>query len=300
MATPTSASPALPERRALKILMLHGYTQSGASFHAKTRALEKALDKAFPAIPNTLNARAPAGSLAAYPGGIRLIYPTGPHRLRPSQIPGYVSATTTSQGGPLATGAAADDEDEVDAWAWWRRDDRTGLYTGLDEGMDRIAETICEVGGVDAVMGFSQGGAAAAMVTALLEPGRKEKMAKAGGWRFPASFEDLECAPLKFGVVYSGFFAPHDDYKGLYEGSEGVTKMLHYIGGLDTVVEESRSRGVVDRFGGDVVLHPGGHFVPIGKEWVAALVGFIRQAIEGGGVSKKEEDVSVEDMDLPF
>lgn len=261
--------------------------------------MEKALDKAFPAIPNTPNARPPPGSLAAYPGGIRLIYPTGPHRLRPSQIPGYVSATTTSQGGPLATGAAADDEDEVDAWAWWRRDDRTEVYNGLDEGMDRIAETICEVGGVDAVMGFSQGGAAAAIVAALLEPGRKEKMAKAGGWKFPASFEDLECAPLKFGVVYSGFFAPHDDYKGVYDGAKGTTKTLHYIGGLDTVVEESRSRGLVDRVGGDVVVHPGGHFVPIGKEWVAALVGFIRQAIEGG-VSKKEEDANVEDMDVPF
>ncbi|KFY33236.1 hypothetical protein V494_07797 [Pseudogymnoascus sp. VKM F-4513 (FW-928)] len=301
MATPTGASPALPERRTLKILMLHGYTQSGASFHAKTRALEKALDKAFPAIPSTPNARAPPGSLAAYPGGIRLIYPTGPHRLLPSQIPGYVSATTTSQGGPLATGATADDEDEiVDAWAWWRRDDHTGLYKGLDEGMERIAETICEAGGVDAVMGFSQGGAAAAVVAGLLEKGRKERMEKAGGWQFPTSFEDLECAPLKFGVVYSGFFAPRDDYNGVYGGCERPTKMLHYIGGLDTVVEESRSRGLVDRIGGDVVVHPGGHFVPIGKEWVAALVGFIRQAIEGGGVSKKEEDANVEDMDVPF
>jgi hypothetical protein len=167
--------------------------------------------------------------------------------------------------------------------------------------MERIAETIREAGGVDAVVGFSQGGAAAAIVTALLEPGRKERMAQAGGWKFPASFEDLECSPLKFGVIYSGFFAPHDDYNGLYAGCEGVTKTLHYIGGLDTVVEESRSRGLADRLGGDVVVHPGGHFVPIGKEWVAALVGFIRQAIEGGGeISKKEEDANVEDMDVPF
>ncbi|KFY21985.1 hypothetical protein V493_06933, partial [Pseudogymnoascus sp. VKM F-4281 (FW-2241)] len=61
MTMPTSASPALPQQRALKILMLHGYTQSGASFHAKTRALEKALDKAFPAAPSTPSGRAPPG-----------------------------------------------------------------------------------------------------------------------------------------------------------------------------------------------------------------------------------------------
>jgi hypothetical protein len=166
--------------------------------------------------------------------------------------------------------------------------------------MNRIAEAITEEGGVDGVVGFSQGGAAAGIVAALLEPGRKEKMAKAGGLKFPTSFEDLECAPLKFGVVYSGFYAPHDDYKGVYEAVEAPTKLLHFIGGLDTVVEESRSRGLVDRVGGDVVLHPGGHFVPIGKEWVGALVGFIRQAVEGGVAKQEKDDDNVEDMDMPF
>lgn len=64
---------------------LTGYTQSGTSFHAKTKALEKALSKAFPAVPENdpnpsrQHAR-PPGSLAEFPGGVQLIYPTAPHR----------------------------------------------------------------------------------------------------------------------------------------------------------------------------------------------------------------------------
>ena len=67
--------------RKLRILMLHGYTQSGPLFHAKTKALEKSLAKAFPAAP------AP-GHLATHPGGISLHYPTAPIKLSYADIPG--------------------------------------------------------------------------------------------------------------------------------------------------------------------------------------------------------------------
>jgi hypothetical protein len=74
---------------------------------------------------------------------------------------------------------------------------------------------------------------------------------------------------------------------------------------LDTVVEEERTRGLVERcVGGEerVVVHPGGHFVPVGKEWVGALVGFIRDVVgqEGKEEEKGKEEESVEDMDMPF
>ena len=77
MATSTNNEPA----RKLRILMLHGYTQSGTLFHAKTKALEKSLAKAFPAAP------AP-GHLATHPGGISLHYPTAPIKLSYADIPG--------------------------------------------------------------------------------------------------------------------------------------------------------------------------------------------------------------------
>ena len=68
------------------------------------------------------------------------------------------------------------------------------------------------------VLGFSQGAAAAAMVTSLLEPGRRGVFNAAqphGGMEYPASFvqQDSEHGnglihpPLRFGAAYSGFAA---------------------------------------------------------------------------------------------
>ena len=103
------------------------------------------------------------GSLEEYPGGIQLIYPTAPHRLRPSQIPGYIPKE-----GAVGT------DDEIEAFAWWRREESTGQYYGLEEGLETTADAIREVGGVDGVIGFSQGGCGAAFVASLLEEGRPQ------------------------------------------------------------------------------------------------------------------------------
>ncbi|KAH0602224.1 uncharacterized protein H6S33_009892 [Morchella sextelata] len=87
----------------LKLLFLHGYTQSGPLFHAKTKALEKLLLKSLPA-------------------GTTLTFPTAPHLLKLSDLPGHTPAS--NEGG---------EEQSADNWAWWRRSDATGEYTGLDE-----------------------------------------------------------------------------------------------------------------------------------------------------------------------
>ena len=85
--------------------------------------------------------------------------------------------------------------------------------------------------------------------------------------------------PLKFAVVYSGFFAPPAELAWLYEPRIS-TPTLQFIGSLDTVVDEGRSRGLVDRCDDPVVVvHPGGHYVPVSKEWTMPLVGFIRERV---------------------
>ncbi|KAE8835319.1 hypothetical protein HRS9122_07589 [Pyrenophora teres f. teres] len=68
-----------PPKRPIKILMLHGYTQSGPLFQAKTGALRKTLAKAFPA-------------------GIDLVYPTAPHRLTPADE-SFLAGNGTSKDG---------------------------------------------------------------------------------------------------------------------------------------------------------------------------------------------------------
>ncbi|RDA84840.1 hypothetical protein CP532_2096 [Ophiocordyceps camponoti-leonardi (nom. inval.)] len=249
MSTSTSAA-STTSHRDVKILMLHGYTQSGPLFRAKTRALEKLLVK----------------SLA--PASLRptLIYPTAPNRILLRDIPGYSES------------AEADDEDnQPDAWAWLRKDEASGAYLFLAEGMATIATAIREAQGVDAVCGFSQGGAVTALVAAALEP--KRPVAEDGP--DAAWVADLREAndgkPLRFAVSYSGFFAPNDALKWCYQ-PKIETPTLHYIGSLDTVVDESRSRGLVDRCQDPVVVvHPGGHHVPVAREWVMPLAGFVTQ-----------------------
>jgi len=180
-------------------------------------------------------------------------------------------------------------------------------------------------GPFDGAIGFSQGACLTGLLCSVLERGRvdslKRRQAEASGsagkgqdgwidWS-KADSEGLlvKQPPLKFGVSYSGFAAAGPRYQGFYD-PKIQTPMLHFIGSVDTVVEETRSLKLAgscaDHSGGKadrVVYHPGGHFLPSSqKPYVAALVAFIREIVESQGAASggqgKEE--TVEDMDVPF
>ncbi|KAI1803471.1 serine hydrolase FSH [Daldinia bambusicola] len=267
----SSASKIPNGKTELKILMLHGYTQSGPSFSSKTKALAKLLTKAVSPPPYNLHPT--------------LLFPTAPHRLRPSDIPGYVP--------PEAAAGEAPEEEEPDSWAWFRKDEATGEYRGFEAGMHTIAKAIADAGGVDGVCGFSQGGAVAALVASALELPHRDPppssspsssssdptpSSPAAAWSWvPALRAANNNRPLRFCVVYSGFYAPLDSLAWLY-APPIATPTLHFLGSLDTVVEESRSKGLVERCRDPaVVVHPGGHYVPVAKDWAMALVGWLRQ-----------------------
>lgn len=269
--------------------MLHGYTQSGPLFHAKSRALVKHIQKAFPLHE------------------VSASYPTGPLRLKPSDIPGYEPSSSSPA------------EEDIEAFGWWRRSNTADppLYQGIEDGLAAVAKAMAEEGPFDGVIGFSQGAALAAMVAALLDPGRREAFAKfakdssggAAGITYPESFEKLQHAPLKFAICYSGFRAPGPRYRGFYEDPAIQTPVLHVLGSLDAVVEEARSRALIEACVGEpekeglVVWHPGGHFLPSQRPYLDAAVQFIRAQLEkrdwdGGKGGGDEEDVN--DMDVPF
>ncbi|KAL2754041.1 hypothetical protein ACRALDRAFT_2108827 [Sodiomyces alcalophilus JCM 7366] len=241
-------------KREFKILMLHGYTQSGPLFRSKTRALEKLLAKAFSPLNLTLTC----------------LYPTAPLRLNARDIPGYV---------PPEAGHDAAAADEPDAWAWFRRRDGPAseiTYVGIDNGMRALAASIREAGGVDGVLGFSQGGAMAALVAAALDSPHRLPPPDHADWA-AALREANGGRALRFAAVYSGFFATDPSLAWCFDPPIR-TPTLHFIGSLDTVVEEGRSRALIDRCADPlVVVHPGGHYVPISKEWAMALAGFLKQ-----------------------
>lgn len=276
--------------RRLRILMLHGFTQSGPLFHAKTRALEKNLKKAFPAPTHELE----------------MVYPTGPIRTRPVDLPD--SFTTRD----------ADGAEDAESFAWWLRkgDGEPFRYEGIEKGMEHVAHVIRTQGPFDGVIGFSQGGAAAGMVASLLEPGRRDAFAaaqKKGGMPYPTAFEEdagyveeAVQAPMKFAVSYSGFGATTNNlYLGFYEPLI-KTPTLHFLGSVDTVVEEARSLRLVDaceegrgKDGRRLVYHPGGHFLPSSqREYVAALVAFIKETMGWDQAANHQEDEK--ELDMPF
>ena len=192
------------------------------------------------------------------------------------------------------------------------------VYEGLDKSLDAIAEVIREEGPFDGIIGFSQGAALAAIVAALLEPERRWGVEREGGVQYPKIFDALKTSkagngqesnvlqpPLKFAIVYSGFRAPGPCYAAFYD-PKIKTPILHVLGAVDVVVEEARGRQLVEACeGGEerVVVHPGGHFVPSQRVWIDAVMGFMRECVEGTGkggsqVGKMED--KVEDMELPF
>jgi predicted esterase len=263
----------------LKVLMLHGYTQNGQLFRAKTRVLEKHLKKAYPSVS--------------------LSYPNGPVQLKTTDVPGFDPST-------------ASDPDDTEAYGWWRRSDTSDPpeYTGLENGLDTVAQILESEGPFDGVIGFSQGAALAAMTASLLEGNsRKQSFSEAQAKStfaisFPSAFDSLSHAPLKFCVAYSGFIAPGERYRAFYEMPTIQTPVCHFIGSLDSVVEEKRTQALVDASGGpdktQVVVHPGGHFVPTGKQYLDLLVSFIQRTISPESGSQPKDEERVEDMDVPF
>lgn len=204
------------------------------------------------------------------------MYATAPIRLCAADVPGFEERVSTTNGSPPGQATAYnvpqanDDQEGLDAWGWWRKDHATGQYIEIDRGIDALASILESQGPFDGAIGFSQGAAAAGILASLLEPGRREALARkkrglaeAGveGMDFPTSFlrrdvsrssvaptDSDDCIihpPLSFVVAYSGFVAPHPKYSAFYDPPIG-TPTLHFIGSLDSVVEEHRSLALVD------------------------------------------------------
>lgn len=200
--------------------------------------------------------------------------------------------------------AGAEVRDE--AYGWWKVRDRGELSDGIDQGLDRVAETLWEHGPVDGVIGFSQGAALAAMVASLLEPGRPQAFEKSKeAMPYPQSFAELRHPPLKFAVGFSGLLMEHPRYAGFYEPNI-QTPVLHVMGSMDTIVEESESMALAERCVGGgaglIIRHSGNHAVPTSERDIAAVIQFIRNSCseQDKSVNQSKDEEDVLEMDLPF
>jgi hypothetical protein len=170
----------------------------------------------------------------------------------------------------------------LDAYGWWQRrgKDNFCFYEGLEAALQSIALTLEQQGPFDGILGFSQGGTAAAMVASALEPGRESHFSIAHQPKHP---------PLRFAIACSGSRASENPlYRAFYE-PKIATPTYHLLGHSDNVANEARSLGLVraclDGYGKPdgaprVSYHPGGHVLPADPaQHAAALAEFIRESI---------------------
>ncbi|KAI9656983.1 MAG: hypothetical protein M1831_004531 [Alyxoria varia] len=150
------------------------------------------------------------------------------------------------------------------------------------------------------------------------EENQNRRGAPAGGMPYPKSFAASQVGssavdqttihpPLRFAVSYSGFGASTNPLYSAFYKPPIVTPMLHFLGSVDTVVEEARSLRLVDACVGNddekqrqkrVIYHPGGHFLPSSQIHVHAVASFIKQVLgwedasgrsDGGGSDYKNK-----------
>ena len=239
--TSTTAPTSLPDQRKLKLLFLHGYTRSGPHFSIKTKSLQKALHKAFPAAPHP-------HAHPSYLGGVDCVFLTGPWRIRDvndsqkasllredpaakddegqkADINTSVARAPTASDlfwtGSSTTSVSDPSEEENNCYAWWSKDSRTGEYTGLSDTLPVVGEFMRKNGPFQAVIGFSQGACLAGILASILPPSdrddsrldRRTRIMKASEGRehafaWPSIFDDESTIPpLVFAVSYGGFRA---------------------------------------------------------------------------------------------
>lgn len=234
----------------MRILMLHGescerpkliatdvnsctgYAQSGQRFEMKTEPLRHCIEDACASIfPDSSSS-------------IEYTYLTAPTHLDPLNIPGV----------------DAQHHNDGDMWGWWLDFDGSGV--DLRESLTALCTVVDSSGPFDAVVGFSQGAALAAIFTSLCEQhsfsGRQTALEKQGR---PISC-DLGQGHLKFAIYVSGYCISKSLYGGFYH-PRIQTPVLLIAGALDPVIPLDRTREMLEMCDNAALIeHHGTHYVP--------------------------------------
>ncbi|KAL8784390.1 MAG: hypothetical protein Q9213_003990 [Squamulea squamosa] len=251
----------------MKILALHGYTQSGTSFQRKIQRLKYHLEENF--------------------RDVDFCFPTGPIRLRPSE---KAQALGSQQHGADANAEAFNstdrpDPDDIDAYAWHTLHNVQDPPPGYELSLDVLADVLRSEGPFDGVLAFSQGTILAVMIASLLEGSpRREAFVRfqqeyPEAFPYPESYKYLHHPPLKFGITYGALMGVGKKYSWLYEKPLIHTPFLHFRGLYDPVVSVKMAQNVENaRIGGDKairIVHQGAHNVCVGAEYLDAVTDFI-------------------------
>ncbi|KAH8589462.1 serine hydrolase-domain-containing protein [Bisporella sp. PMI_857] len=254
----------------MKVLVLHGYTQSGPGFQKTIKKLESRLEREF------------------RDDSISFYFPTGPIPLRPSQM---IAASASHQEAENAPSAQQNpyekaDPDNIDCYAWFRLHDHDDPPFGFTLSLEMLAEVLNIHGPFDGIIGFSQGGLMAIMVASLLEGElRQEAFAQAQKksadiFPFPDCYKNIQHPPFKFGITYGALMGVGEKYAPFYDCPRIQTPFCQFSGLWDPVVSMEMKLAVERaQIGGGrslQVTHPGAHSVCTQTKYLDILVDFIK------------------------
>ncbi|KAK7460837.1 Family of serine hydrolases 3 [Stygiomarasmius scandens] len=217
-----------------RVLVLHGFTQNANIFSNRLGALRKQAK------------------------GVEMVFLDAPHILELADVPGDFYAIG---GPPRSTDPASTPR------AWWRWNTDSLKAIGLQDTLAYLRDRL-SAERFDGVMGFSQGAALAALLSALLE--RPES--------YPPFLVDGEPPhpPFKFCIAVSGFKLL-DPLSHEIFGSGYATPTLHILGKTDVVVSEERSKTLLEiSLNKRLEEHEGGHFVPSKNNWRTFVAEYLR------------------------
>ncbi|KAF8462359.1 serine hydrolase FSH [Kalaharituber pfeilii] len=268
----------------MKILMLHGYGQSGTIFEAETAPLRKAI-------------------LSRYPS-TEFDFLTGPHRAD-SLLDGNSDNVASSQSDPDSAKPAPSNAPFTRA-GWLPSAIKRGCTELTPDQRAGIIDTLRFLSTAlnsttepyDGIICFSQGASVGVAIASLLEKHHAPPAASS------SDLIDIDALvvksaftthhpPLKFVVSISGFVAP-PCFPGLeYIYSEKVkTPVLHVLGKIDDHLREEEmlalirmcegSAGETSGFDGEsdrVIWWDGGHYVPGKRSVMEKVVKFIASCI---------------------
>ncbi len=209
----------------LRVLCLHGYRQNEKSFREKTGGLRKLLKK-----------------------NIDFIFASAPHII------------------PEAGNLERKDEEQERGWWFSRREkgynalDRTDIILGYQNSLDFVTEKIANEGPFDGILGFSQGGCFASLLSALKDQ--------------PDNAIDFE-----FVIIIAGFQSQLTPHASMYH-SPLCCPSFHTIGVSDAVIPSAASEELAATFkNATVYRHDGGHYIPASPTLRTAITEFLEPFI---------------------
>ncbi|XP_067289225.1 esterase OVCA2 [Pseudorasbora parva] len=173
---------------------------------------------------------------------VELVYISAPH-----QVPAIQNETNQEPEKMASSG-------EEDQKSWWFSDVEAQSFNakqecesclGLEESIKAVKTAVKNLGPFDGILGFSQGAALVAMLCALQEQ------------KLQPDFN------FRFAILVAGFRSACSQHQRFYIGPVLTIPSLHVFGQDDRVIPEEMSRDLLPAFdGAQILVHPGGHFVP--------------------------------------